>query len=128
MKSPSIAQVDEIIALARKKGLTEVTSWLERKRDEEVIFPPRPVTLEALDRLIQMASDDLGYKGGSYAEEICELIFGHGDDSGMLLDIVTLARIAFIHLKGNSFLVNEDRLLNEAPVTPGDVEPPQENG
>jgi hypothetical protein len=108
MKSPGKTHLDQLLKLASKNAInSEVVTWLQRKMDEEIVFPPRQVTLEALDRLIQMTSDEVGYHGGTHAEEICELIFGQGDDSGMLLDIVTLARIALVHLRGTSFLVHE---------------------
>jgi len=123
MKPPAKIHLDQLIGLATKGKLNkEVVEWLQRKMDEEVVFPPRQVTLEALDRLIQLASDEIGYHGGTHAEEICEYIFGGFDanGSGMLLDILTLARIALIHLRGASFLVHESGPQPCPPATPKD--------
>jgi hypothetical protein len=107
--SPAKVLLDQLLELAIKKGLdTKVVDWLQRKMDEQTVFQPRQVTLEAIDRLIQMASDEIGYHGGTHAEEICELIFGSDGSSGMLLDILTLARVALVHLRGASFLVHEE--------------------
>lgn len=109
MNSPAKVHLDQLLELATKKGIgPEVIDWLQRKMDEEIVFQPRQVTLEVLDRLIQMASDEVGYNGGTHAEEICELIFGQGSDSGILLDILILARVALVHLRGASFLVHEE--------------------
>lgn len=116
MNSPAKIHLDQLIELTTKKGINpEVVNWIQRKMDEEIVFPPRPVTLEALDRLIQMASDEVGYNGGTHSEEICEFIFGQGGDSGMLLDILILARIALVHLRGASFLVHEETTPPYAP-------------
>jgi hypothetical protein len=107
--SPAKVHLDQLLELATKKGLDpKVVDWLQRKMDEQTVFQPRQVTLEAIDRLIQMASDEIGYHGGTHAEEICELIFGSDGSSGMLLDILTLARVALVHLRGASFLVHEN--------------------
>jgi hypothetical protein len=116
MKPPTKVQLDQLFELATKKGIDpQVVDWLQRKVDQETVFPPRQVTLEALDRLIQMTSDEIGYHGGDHAEEICDLIFGQGDDSGMFLDILVLARIALVHLRGASFLVHEEPTQKPSP-------------
>jgi hypothetical protein len=118
MKPPAKINLDQLIDLASKKKLDpEAVEWLQQKINQEVVFPPRPVTLEAIDRLIQMASDEIGYNGGTHAEEICAYIFGQGENSGVLIDILTLARIALVHLRGASFLVHEPKPCE--PPTPG---------
>jgi len=107
--SPAQYRLDQLLELATKKGLDPtVVTWLQRKMNEETVFQPRPVTLEALDRLIQMASDEVGYHGGTHADELCELLFGSDGSSGLLLDLSILARIALVHLRGASFLVHEE--------------------
>lgn len=121
---PAKIHLDQLMSLVSKSKLNkEVVEWLQQKMNEEVIFPPRQVTPEALDRLIQMVSDEIGYHGGTHAEEICEYLFGgfEAKGSGMLLDILTLARITLTHLRGANSL-----MLEPNPCAPAELPPSEE--
>jgi len=75
-------------------------------------LPHQRATLEAIDQLIKinLYPDDENF---SNCEESIDTLFGGPEDSGMIIDILTLARIAILHLRGNSFLVHKEKPTTE---------------
>jgi len=75
---------------------------------EKKLLPHRPATLEAIDELLSHASNQALLRDCSVCEMTLEAIYGDSNDNGMLLDILILARVALVHLRGASFLVHEN--------------------
>ena len=97
------------ILITRYKQLEE---YIQARHEEyektdppSEVPPARQVTLSAIDELLRVNHQ---YQTDNTAcERSIELMWGGANDSGMIIDILTLARIAFVHLQGANFLVHE---------------------
>lgn len=81
------------------------------------VLPHRRATLKLIDEAIGLAEDPTLQEGNEVCERSIQLIYGGADDQGILLDVLTLARIALVHLRGASYLVHEGK--NQEPEESG---------
>ena len=70
-------------------------------------LPHQPATLELIDKALGYALDPKLQESNDTCEYTIEIIYGGRDDQGILVDLLTLARIALVHLRGASYLVHE---------------------
>jgi hypothetical protein len=71
--------------------------------------PHQTATLELIDKALGYALDPKLQENNDVCEYTIDIVFGGRDDQGILVDLLTLARIALVHLRGASYLVHEDQ-------------------
>lgn len=64
---------------------------------------PRRLTLEVLDQMLDLYRKEPGDGWDAFME----LLWGKASEDDVMIDLLTLARVALVHLKGSSFLLQE---------------------
>ncbi len=97
--------------VVRVKQLMEYVERVDESRPK----PTPTLTVEILDELLRTNSTPLidEFSGEAW-DRLYELLWGSDKHLGVLTDILILARIALVHLRGASFLVHEDTKTIEA--------------
>lgn len=97
---------------ARKRQLTEVK--LEPPKTE---LKHRRLTLELIDKMLDLYREE---PGDANWDKFMELFWGKADEEAIILELLTLARVALVHLNlASDVLACEERTdgceLSEAP-------------